>query len=99
MLDGSFDIFQIFSLVSPHEKHSALDAAFPAHGHCLLYLFDLDSAIHGIENALRSALRTDPDAKTTQLGQQIKHLWVEAIGARDALKGDFEITRAHLRGI
>jgi hypothetical protein len=75
------------------------NAALPAHGNCLLYLFDLDSAIHGIENALRSAFRTDPDAKAAQLGEQIEHLGVEAICARDALEGDAQAARAHLRGI
>src|SRR5665213_973685 len=99
MADGSFNVFQIFSFVSPHQKHAALNATLPAHGNCLLYLFDLDSAIHGVEDSLRSAFRSNPDSKATQLGKQIKHLGVQAIRTRDALERDAEAPRAHLRGI
>src|ERR1700723_3847331 len=99
MPDRGFNIFELFSLITPHQKHSALNAALPAHGDCLLYLFDLYATINRIEDALRSALGTDPDAKATQLGKQIKHFGVEAIGARDALERDAQAARAHLSRI
>ena len=96
MLDGRLDVFHLLSFVAPHQKHSALNPALPAHLDGLLHLLDLDAAIHGVEHALRSALRADPDAKAAEFGQQIEHLCVEPIGARDAFEGNTQMPRRRI---
>src|ERR1700733_2285683 len=99
MTDRRLNIFQLFSLITPHQKHSALNAALPAHSNRLLDLLDLDSTIHRIENALGSAFRADPDAKAAQLGKQVKRLRVQPIRPGDALERDAQVARTHLRRI
>src|SRR5580700_4984572 len=66
VLDGLFDILQLFSLVAPHQKHSCLDATCFTRGDGGLHLFDGYAALHGVEDSLRTALGADPDAETSK---------------------------------
>ena len=79
--DGGFDVFDLFAFIAPHEEHAALDVACAAQVYGALDLLHLDAAVHGVENALRTALRADPDAEAAELGEKIEHLFVEAVGA------------------
>ena len=42
-----------------------------------LDLLDFDAAIHRVENALRATFGAYPDSETTELGEEIEHLFVE----------------------
>ena len=55
--------------------------------------------VHCIEKPLRSALRTDPDPETSELGEQIEHLFVQPVGTLDTFKGNANATPPHLRCI
>ncbi len=62
----------------------------------MLDLLDLYAAIHGVEDSLGATFGADPDAETTELGEEIEHLCVETIGAGDALEGNAQVAAAHL---
>src|SRR5260370_18865047 len=99
MFDGRLDCVQFLALVARHQKHAALNATFAGEGDGLLDLLDLDAAIHGVEDSLGAALRANPDAETTEFGEEVEHLCVETIGAGDALERNTQAAAAHLCGI
>src|SRR5580704_11768813 len=99
MLDRGLDIFDPFIGVAPHQEHPALDAALTAHADGGLDLAGRHASIHGIENALRSTLRTDPDAKASQTCEEIEHFLVQAVGSGNALERNVQTPLMHLCGI
>src|ERR1700710_724181 len=99
MIDGCFDVVQLFAFVAPHQEHATFYAAFTGGCDGLLALLDLDASIHSVEDPLRAAFGPDPDAEAAEFGKQIEHFGVETIGAGDALEGDTQAAAAHLCGI
>ena len=65
----------------------------PAQTDRSLNLLDRHASFHGVENSLRAALRADPDSKTTHLRQRLHHLWIQAVGARNAFERELDPRR------
>ncbi len=99
MLDGRFDILQLFALVAPHQEHAGLDAPRLASGDRRLHLPHGDAAFHGIEDSLRAAFGADPNTEATKLGEQVDDFVVQAVGAGNALERDAQATASHFRGV
>src|SRR6185436_15693233 len=57
---------------------------------------DLHPAIHGVEDALGTALGSDPDPEASEIGQGLSHLLVHPLGPGDALEGDTYPPLLHL---
>ena len=46
-----------------------------------------------------ATLRADPDAKATEFGEDIEHLFVEAIGAGDAFEWNVQAAASHFASV
>ena len=62
-------------------------------------LRDGDAALHGVQQALRTALGADPHAVAAQFRKLRGHARVQAVRARDALERNAQAAAPHLRGI
>ena len=99
VLDGGFNVRQLLAFVAKHEEHAGLNSPVAAERDGLAHLLDFDAPLHGVENSLRAALRSDPHAEAAELSQRVRHARVEAVGARDALEGNAQAAALHLGGV
>ena len=76
-----------------------LDAVLLELRHCVAHLRDGDAALHGVQQALRTALGADPHAVAAQFRKLRGHARVQAVGARDALERNAQAAALHLRGV
>src|SRR5437879_3318006 len=67
VLDRGFDILNLLALVAPHQKHPGFNAPGLRERGRGAHLLDRHSSLHGVEHALRPALRADPHAEATEL--------------------------------
>src|SRR6185295_13466820 len=94
------DVVDRLPFVAPHEEHTDLDAVAlrrlggPAH------LLGRDPPLHGVEDALAAALRTDPDAVAAHLRQRGEHLLAHhAVGARNGFERQPQAAPLQLAGV
>ena len=100
MIHGGGDVFELLALVSPHEEHADLDAVRLRQPAGAAHLLDFHAALHGVEDLLAAALRSDPDAIAAELAQQRHGAFVlQAIGARDGFEGTVNAAALELGGV
>src|SRR5215831_16151885 len=99
VLDGGVNVGELLSLVTPHQEHSGLDSNRPAKGNRCLHLLHSNSALHGVEDSLRAALRADPNAEASHLSQGLNNLQIQAVGSRNAFKRQFHAAAFEFGGI
>ncbi len=100
MIHRGGNVFELLTLVSPHEEHAHLDAGSLRQPARVAHLFDFHAALHGVEDLLAAALRSDPDAVAAELAQQRHGAFVlQAIGARDGFEGTMNSTALELGGV
>src|SRR6202451_792661 len=90
MLDRRLDIAKLLTLVSPHQEHSRLDSMRFAHRYGGSHFFSGDTALHGIQNALRTALGTNPYAEASHFRPRFDNLRINPTGPRNALERHFQ---------
>ncbi len=66
MLNGGLNVFDLLAFVAPHQEHADLNSVLLAKSNRIAHLLNGNAALHGVENALRAALRTDPNAKAAK---------------------------------
>src|SRR3954453_2250791 len=99
VIDGGFYVIQLLALVAPHEEHTGLDSVAPAKSHRVTDLLDGNTALHGIENALRTALGADPDAHASELGENRCDRFIDPVGPRNAFERNPQTAAIHLRRV
>ena len=67
--DRLLNIADFFAVIAPHQKHARLNAVRLTELNGVSDLLDRDSALHGVQNSLRSALRADPYSEAAELRQ------------------------------
>src|ERR1700722_6470259 len=92
MSDCGLDVADVFTLVTPHQEHAGLDAIPAAHCHRALHLLHCYAALHGVENPLRTAFRSDPDSHAAKIPQRISDALINSVGTRDAFKRNANAT-------
>src|SRR5262249_48364193 len=88
VLDCGFDVVELFTLIAPHEEHAGGDTSRLEHVDGAVDLFDLHATLHRVEDSLRAAFGSDPDAEAAHFSESIGDGIVHAIRARDALEGN-----------
>src|SRR6185312_71934 len=96
VLNGLLDIFDFFTVIPPHQKHSGLNAAGFTKVNGGPHLLYPDAALHRVENALGSTFRSNPDAKATKLGERFHYSFIQTVRARNALEWNADATTLYL---
>src|SRR5580704_16342250 len=98
MINRRLDIFEFFSLVSPHQEHARLDSVLPAQRNRLTNSLDLHPSLHLVQNSVGTALVADPQTLTTQFGESLNHLFIQTIGAGDAFERNMDLPLPKFHG-
>ena len=94
-----FNVRNRFAIVPQHDKHADLNAPCLQHVCLLLHVRNIRFALHAVQNALRAALRTNPEAIAAHFRQGVDHILVQAVRAADALKWQAQAPLLQLRVI
>src|ERR1700678_4253239 len=70
VIHGGLNVGDLLAFVAPHEEHAGLDAVLFAKRNSLPHLLHLYTALHSVQNALRTAFRSDPDTEASQRRQR-----------------------------